>query len=78
LAQLPALPETAHDRQLPQGPLEQQTPSVHMVLRHWVPVVQGAPIGRRLVQEPAWQVSPLMQSPSPPQVVRHWLLPAQT
>src|SRR3954471_9177690 len=35
--QLPALPVTAQDRQLPQGPLEQQTPSVQKALRHSIP-----------------------------------------
>jgi hypothetical protein len=80
LAQLPALPPTttAHDLQLPQGPLEQQTPSVHIVERHCAPVVQGDPSGRRFVQDPDWQVSPETQSALLPQVVRHWLLPAQT
>jgi hypothetical protein len=63
--------------QLPQGPLEQQTPSVQKVLKHCAPEPQGEPSGRRLVQEPAWQVSPLMQSELAVQVVpqvlpAHW------
>ena len=60
--QLPALPDTAQDKQLPQGPLEQQTPSVHKVLRHSAPEAHAVPSGLRLVQEPDWQVSPAMQS----------------
>jgi hypothetical protein len=68
-AQLP-VPETAHDWQLPQGPLEQQTPSVHIVLRHCVPAVHDDPSGSRFVQEPAWQVSPPVQSPLLAQAVR--------
>lgn len=64
------VPETAQDRQLPQGPLEQQTPSVHIVLRHSVPEVHPDPSGFKFVQEPIWQVSPPMQSPLPAHIVR--------
>ena len=78
LAQLPALPVTAQDRQLPQGPLEQQTPSVQNVLRHCAPEVQAAPRGLRLVQLPPWQVSPETHWLSLLHVVRHWLLPPHT
>lgn len=55
--QLPALPDTAQERQLPHdGPLEQQTPSVQNVLRHSVPDAHDAPSALRLTQEPDWQV----------------------
>jgi hypothetical protein len=73
-AQLPPA-TTEQDLHLPQGPLEQQTPSVQKVLRHCAPVLQGEPRGRRFVQEPAWQVSPAMQSWFWVHVVRH-MLPA--
>ena len=54
--QLPALPDTAQERQLPHGPLEQQTPSVQNVLRHSLPAAQEAPSAFRFTQEPDWQV----------------------
>jgi hypothetical protein len=54
--QLPALPATAQERQLPHGPLEQQTPSVQKALRHSVFAAHAVPSGLRLVQEPDWQV----------------------
>ena len=54
--QLPALPDTAQERQLPHGPLEQQTPSVQNVLRHSVPEAHEAPSVLRLTQELDWQV----------------------
>jgi hypothetical protein len=49
-------PFRAQELQLPQGPVEQQTPSVQKLLRHSVPERQVAPGGFRLVQEPDWQV----------------------
>jgi hypothetical protein len=55
-AHAPRCPVTAQLWQLPQGPLEQQTPSVHRLLRHSVPDTQETPSGLRLVQEPDWQV----------------------
>lgn len=75
-AQLPPA-TTEHDLHFPQGPLEQQTPSVQKVLRHCAPMLQDEPRGKRFVQEPAWQVSPLMQSVLAVQVVPqalpvHW------
>jgi len=54
--QLPCLPLTAHELQLAQGPLMQQTPSVQKLVRHSLPAAQLAPAGLRLVQEPDWQV----------------------
>src|SRR5262245_53753145 len=59
-AQLPSLPGRAHEAQLPQAAAAQQTPSVQWVLMQSVPVAHAAPLGRRLVQEPDWQVSPGM------------------
>ena len=54
--QFPALPDTAQERQLPHGPLEQQTPSVQKVLRHSAPEAHVAPSALRLTHEPDWQV----------------------
>ena len=54
--QLPALPVRLHEAQVPQAALEQQTPSVHIVLRHSDPALQEAPSVLRLVQLPDWQV----------------------
>lgn len=53
---VPALLPTLHDEQVPQPGLEQQTPSVHMPLRHSEPAEQGVPSRLRLVQTPDWQV----------------------
>ena len=73
-AQLP--PAAAEqDLHLPQGPLEQQTPSVQKVLRHCAPELHAEPSGRRLVQDPAWQTSPVMQSVFWPHMVRQELVP---
>ncbi len=55
-AQEPALPVTLHDEQAPHDGLLQQTPSVHMPLRHSVPAAQVVPSGLRFVQIPDWQV----------------------
>jgi hypothetical protein len=55
-AQLPGLPVTAHELQLAQGPVVQQTPSVQKLVRHSLPAAQVAPAGFRLVQVPDWQV----------------------
>ena len=73
--QVPAFPDTAQERQLPHGPLEQQTPSVQKVLRHSLPAAQVAPDGFRLVQLPDWQVSPVMQSASLVHMVRQAVPP---
>jgi hypothetical protein len=54
--QVPSFPLTAQERQLPQGPLPQQTPSVQKLLRHSGSEAQVVPDGLRLVQEPDWQV----------------------
>jgi hypothetical protein len=71
--QFPFLPATAQERQLPHGPLEQQTPSVQRLLRQSAAALHGLPSGFRLVQEPDWQVSPLAQSLSLPHIVRQAL-----
>ena len=73
--QVPALPVTPQERQLPQGPLEQQTPSVQNVLRHSLPEAQLVPSALRLTQEPDWQVSPAMQSASFVHMVRQAVPP---
>jgi hypothetical protein len=73
-AQLP--PAAAEqDLHVPQGPLEQQTPSVQKVLRHCAPELHAEPSGRRLVQDPAWQMSPVTQSVFWPHMVRQELVP---
>jgi hypothetical protein len=61
---------TAHDLQLPHGPLEQQTPSVQWPLEQSVPAAQCVPSGRGLVHEPVLQMSPGMQSLLPLHIVR--------
>jgi hypothetical protein len=80
--QVPALPLTLHDAQVPQAGLAQQTPSVHMLLRHSPPATQVVPSGLRFVQTPDWQVYPVTHSVSFVQVVRqavppHWKCPGQ-
>ncbi len=79
---VPALPVTLHEAHAPQEGLPQQTPSVHMPLRHSVPSAQVVPSGFRFVQIPDWQVYPVTQSPLFAQVVRqavapHWRWPGQ-
>jgi hypothetical protein len=64
------LPLTAQDLQLPHGPLVQQTPSVQRLLKHSAAVAHVVPGILRLVQEPAWQLSPAMQSPLVVHIVR--------
>jgi len=61
--------------QVPQALLVQQTPSVHMPLKHSVFAVQVAPLALRLVQVPEMQLYPLTQSPSPAQAVRQVEVP---
>jgi hypothetical protein len=55
-AQLPCFPLTAHELQLAQGPVIQQTPSVQKFVRQSLPAAQLAPAGLRFVQDPDWQV----------------------
>ena len=73
-AHIPVPGAAAHERQLPQGPLVQQTPSVHMLLRHSAAEAHDVPSGLRLVQEPDWQVYPETQSLLLAQVVRQALV----
>ncbi len=54
--QVPGLPVTLQAAQVPHEALEQQTPSVHMALRHSPFDAQAAPRALRLVQAPDWQV----------------------
>jgi hypothetical protein len=56
----------------------QQTPCTQCPLMQPASPLHPPPFGERLVQEPPWQVSPEMQSPSPPQVVRQALLDPHT
>ena len=48
--QVPCLPATAQELQLPQLDAPQQTPSVQWPLAQVVSAVQAAPLGERLVQ----------------------------
>lgn len=73
-AQVPA-PFTLHALQAPQLELLQQTPSVHIVLRHSLPALQAAPSAFRFVQTPDWQLYPLTQSPLAVQPVRQVVPP---
>ena len=54
-AQVPP-PLTLQALQVPQAVVLQQTPSVHIPLRHSPAAAQVAPSGFRLVQTPDWQV----------------------
>jgi hypothetical protein len=54
--QVPALLPTLQDEQVPQEGLAQQTPSVHIPLRHSEPAEQAVPSALRLVHTPDWQV----------------------
>ena len=65
----------AHELQLPQLALVQQTPSVQFPLKHSVPAVQTAPFAFRLVQTFDMQVNPDAQSPSPLHMVRQAAAP---
>ena len=67
--QVPALPATAHDKQLGQLADPQQTPSTQLPLVHSAPATHASPLGFS-VQEPDRQNSPAVQSPSAAQTVR--------
>jgi hypothetical protein len=67
--QVPALPATAHDRQLGQLADPQQTPSTQLPLVHSAPATQASPLGFD-VQEPDRQNSPDVQSASAAHTVR--------
>ena len=68
--QLPALPETAHEKQAEQLEAPQHTCSTQWPLMHWVPSVQAPPFLVRFVHEPFAHENPVAQSSSLPQVVR--------
>jgi len=74
-AQVPCLPATAHELQLPQLAEPQQTPSVQWPLPQVALVVHAVPLGARLVQIPAWQVSTVAQSALVVHAVRQALAP---
>jgi len=66
--QTPRNPGTLHARQLPHGPLSQQTPSVQWPVSHWASPAHAAPWDLRRQVLPA-QVLGAAQSPSTVQVV---------
>jgi hypothetical protein len=57
-AQLPRLPGTLQARQDPQGPLPQQTPSVHWPLAQSAPAMHAAPSALSLPHCPFTHVAP--------------------
>jgi hypothetical protein len=69
-AQLPSLPGSAQELQVPQALAAQQNPSVQWVLMQSVPERQPAPFGLRFVHEPAWQMAPAAHCVASVQVVR--------
>jgi hypothetical protein len=70
LLQVPALPDSAHDLQVPVQSVLQQTPWAQNPDWHSVPAPHVAPGGLR-PQLPALQVAGATQSASTEQVVRH-------
>jgi hypothetical protein len=76
LVQVPTLPGTAHDLQVPVQAAPQQTPCSQKVELHSGAPPQGAPIGF-LPQLPLMQVFGAMQSASVMQIVRQRLSVAQ-
>jgi hypothetical protein len=69
--QVPRLPGSAHDRQVPVQLLRQQTPCWQSPEPQSTPVVQVSP-GCFLVQTLFRQTLGATQSVSAPQAVRHW------
>ncbi len=67
--QVPALPATAHEKQLGQLADPQQTPSTQLPLVHSAPATHASPLGLD-VQEPDRQNNPGVQSPSAAHTVR--------
>lgn len=61
VTQVPTLPLSMHDWQVPVQAAEQQTPSVQEPLMHSVPSEQPTPLALRVVQEPLLQVSVPLQ-----------------
>ena len=76
LVQVPMLPGTAHDRQVPAQAPPQQTPCSQKLELHSGPPPQAAPIGF-LPQLPLMQLLGARQSVSPVQIVRQRLSAAQ-
>jgi hypothetical protein len=74
-AQVPCLPGSPQELQLPQLATAQQSPLVQWVLMQSAPVAHECPFWTRLVHEPDWQVSPPVQSLSVVQLVRHAFAP---
>ena len=76
-AQVPMVPASAHDRQMPTQAVAQQTPCSHRLESHSAAAAQPAPIGF-FPQLPARQVFGLVHSLEAVQVVRqaafvpHW------
>ena len=76
-AQVPTVPASAHDRQIPTHAVAQQTPCSQKLELHSAAAAQVAPIGF-LPQLPVMQVFGFVQSAVDPQVVRqvpvvpHW------
>jgi hypothetical protein len=68
--QVPALPGSAQELQVPQEAAPQQTPSTQWVLMQSPPIEQALPFGRRAVHEPERHTLPVAQSASLAQVVR--------
>jgi hypothetical protein len=71
LVQVPALDDSAHDLQVPEQAVAQQTPWAQKPELHSTSLPQVAPTGF-LPQLPRLQVLGAMQSVSEMQVVRHW------
>ena len=76
--QAPSASLTAHEVQMGQLALPQQTPSTQWPLTHCEPSSQILPLPRRSVHDVPWQVKPITQSPSSAQVVRHVVCEPQT
>jgi hypothetical protein len=71
LVQVPALPDSAHERQVPVHAIEQHTPCAQIPELHSVPSPHVAPSGF-FPQLPITQMLGGTQSMSIVQVVRHW------
>jgi hypothetical protein len=72
--QVPAVPDSAHDWQVPVQAVAQQTPCWQKALAHSVAPAQAVPFAF-LVQTPPMQTLGLTQSPSTVQVVRQTPVP---
>jgi hypothetical protein len=65
--QVPGLPASLHDWQVPMHPAEQHTPSVQLPVMHSVPVPQGVPLLFSALHVPPEQVSELLHVVPPQQ-----------